>query len=166
MALGHSRRRHNSGNCSSSVSGHLGVAVRRPYNSNDRQGSPIYFGDLAKVAGPVGHQRLGHDIVPSAIQRHGRKVSQVGHVDIHRGGSVWGPLAHTRACFQAEQTKTKSATEQMELARLNVTAFMPSSLDLRRFKASPLITSTLRTAKFVFVRDDRLGKPSLAPRYT
>ena len=43
---------------------------------------------------------------------------------------------------------------------------MLESLDLRRFKESPFIAKALRTAEFVYVRDDRLGKPGLAPRYT
>ena len=44
--------------------------------------------------------------------------------------------------------------------------FSPTTLDLQRFKESPFIAKTLRTAKYVFIRDDRLGKPGLAPRYT
>ena len=68
-------------------------------------------------------------------------------------------------CFQVDQVHQRSAREQLELARKNVAEFMPETLDLRRFKASPFVAKTLRTAKHVFVRDDRLGKPSLAPRY-
>ena len=75
------------------------------------------------------------------------------------------PLRVPGACFQAGQEARKSATEQLEAARANVAAFSPESLDLRRVKASPFIAGSLRTARHVFVRDDRLGKPSLAPRY-
>ena len=56
-----------------------------------------------------------------------------------------------------------STAEQLELARSNVAAFSPESLDLRCFKHSPFITKSLCTAEFVYVRDDRLGKPSLDP---
>ena len=52
------------------------------------------------------------------------------------------------------------------MARSNVATFMPDSLDLKKFKESPFIAKSLRTADFVFVLDDRLGKPALAPRYT
>ena len=52
------------------------------------------------------------------------------------------------------------------MARANVAAFTPETLDLRRFKSSPFVARTLRTAPYVYVRDDRLGKPSLAPKYT
>ena len=45
-------------------------------------------------------------------------------------------------------------------------AFLPQMLDLRRFRESPFVAKSLRTALFVFVRDDRLGKQSLEPKYT
>ena len=40
------------------------------------------------------------------------------------------------------------------------------SLDLGRFKASPFIAKPLRTVDFVYVRDNMLGEPSLAAKYT
>ena len=76
------------------------------------------------------------------------------------------PLRVPGRCFQSEQSQTATAAEQLESARTNVELFTPESLDLRHFKSSPFIAGALRMAKFVFVRDDRLGKPSLAPRYT
>ena len=66
------------------------------------------------------------------------------------------PLRVPGICFQAEQPS--KASEQLELARSNAAAFSPEALDLRKFKASPFVTKALRTAKFVFVRDDRIGK--------
>ena len=69
------------------------------------------------------------------------------------------------ACFQSCQAQRRTAAEQLESARANVQSFSPETLDLRRFKASPFIARTLRMASHVFVRDDRLGKPALAPRY-
>ena len=44
--------------------------------------------------------------------------------------------------------------------------FTLEALDLRRFKSSPFVAKLLRTASYVFVKDDRLGKPSLTPRYS
>ena len=80
---------------------------------------------------------------------------------------VYGtPLRVPGACFQSDQAQRKTATEQLESARANVAAFSPETLDLRRFKVSPFIAGSLRTASHVFVRDDRLGKPSLAAKYT
>ena len=76
------------------------------------------------------------------------------------------PLRVPGMCFQDEQSPKRSASEQLELAGANVHEFMPESLDLRHFKASPFVSKTLRTAAFVYVRDDRLGNPSLAPKYT
>ena len=68
-------------------------------------------------------------------------------------------------CFQAEQ-RQQTAVEQLEQARANVEAFSPETLDLRRFKESPFVAKALRTASHVYVRDDRLGKPGLALKYT
>ena len=76
------------------------------------------------------------------------------------------PLRIPGLCFQDEQSSPRSAAAQLDLARANVASFTPCSLDLRKFKDSPFVAKTLRTAKFVYVRDDRLGKPALAPRYT
>ena len=76
------------------------------------------------------------------------------------------PLRVPGQCFQDEQSRSRSAVDQLDLARSNAAAFSPRSLDLRKFKNSPFVASTLRTAKFVYVRDDRLGKPALAPKYT
>ena len=73
------------------------------------------------------------------------------------------PLRVPCLCFEAEQGRTSA--QQLELARSDVEKFSPESLDLRRFKVSTFIAKALRTAKFVSVRDDRLGKPGLAPRY-
>ena len=67
-------------------------------------------------------------------------------------------------CFQTEQSRQRSVAEQLELARSNVAAFSPESLELRLFQSSPFIVKTLRTVEYAYVRDDRLGKPSLAPK--
>ena len=75
------------------------------------------------------------------------------------------PLRVPGLCFQTEQARRKTAAEELESARHNVASFMPTSLDLRRFKDSPFIAKALRTTDFVYIRDDRLGKPSLAPKY-
>ena len=69
-------------------------------------------------------------------------------------------------CFRSEHSRTMSAKEQLERARTNADSYTPRTLDTDKFKMSPFIAQSLRTAKFVFIWDDRLGKPSLAPRYT
>ena len=69
-------------------------------------------------------------------------------------------------CFQTDQSRPCSAAEQLELLRKNIADHTPRTLDLDKFKSSPFIAKPLRTAKYVYVRDDRLGKSSLAPRYT
>ena len=76
------------------------------------------------------------------------------------------PLRIPGLCFQDEQSSPRSAAEQLDQARDNVASFTPRALDLRKFKDSPFVAKALRTAKFVYVRDDRLGKPTLAPRYS
>ena len=79
---------------------------------------------------------------------------------------VYGtPLRIPGLCFQDEQSSSRSATAQLDVARDNVASFSPRALDLRKFKDSPFIAATLRTAKFVYVRDDKLGRPSLAPKF-
>ena len=75
------------------------------------------------------------------------------------------PLRVPGACFQGDKAHQPSGGEQLHLSRTNAEAFTPDSLDRKRFKSSPFVAKTLRLAKFVFVRDDRLGKTSLAPRY-
>ena len=76
------------------------------------------------------------------------------------------PLCIPGRCFCTQQAGRSKVVEELQMARSNVVTFMPDSLDLRKFKESPFIAKSLRTADFVFVRDDRLGKPALAPRYT
>ena len=73
------------------------------------------------------------------------------------------PLRVPGQCFQDEQSRPRSAEDQLNLARSNVAAFSPRSLDLRKFNGSPFVAKTLRTARFVYLRDDTLGKS--APRY-
>ena len=80
--------------------------------------------------------------------------------------AVFGtPLRVPGLCFQDRQSPRRSAAEDLELARANTRSFSPEMLDLSHFKASPFVAKPLRTAGFVFIRDDRLGKPSIAPRY-
>ena len=74
------------------------------------------------------------------------------------------PLRIPGLCFQSEQSRPSTVEEQLSLARANVANFSPQTLDLRRFKSSPFIAKSLRTASYVYVRDDRLGKSSLASR--
>ena len=76
------------------------------------------------------------------------------------------PLRVPGLCFQSDQSNRRTAMEQLELSRTNAHVFSPETLDLRKFKVSPFVANSLRTASFVFVRDDRLGKSSLAPRYS
>ena len=79
---------------------------------------------------------------------------------------VYGtPLRIPGLCFQAEQQGKRTAKEEVDKARGNVASFLHESLDLGRFKQSPFIAKALRTADFVYIRDDRLGKPGLAPKY-
>ena len=75
------------------------------------------------------------------------------------------PLRVPGVCFPEEQRVRQTAKEQLQQARANVAAFTPETLNLQKFKETPFIAKSLRTVRFVYVRDDRLGKPSLAPRY-
>ena len=76
---------------------------------------------------------------------------------------VYGtPLRVPGLCFQDVQSPRQTAAEQLDLSRANVAAYSPEALDLRRFKSSPFIAKTLRTAAYVYVRDDRLGRASLS----
>ena len=76
------------------------------------------------------------------------------------------PLRIPGICFRGERDSQLSAAEQLRLSSSNAADFTPETLDTRRFWASPFVAKSLRIAKFVYVRDDRLGKTSLAPRYT
>ena len=79
---------------------------------------------------------------------------------------VYGtPLRIPGLCFQDEQSAPRLPADQLDVARANVASFSPRTLDLRKFKDSPFVAKTLRTAKFAYVHDDRLAKPTLAPKY-
>ena len=82
-----------------------------------------------------------------------------------RSSSV--PLSTCRACVSSRNSgvcaRRKSSCNRQGIMWQN---FCTETLDLRRFKSSPFIAKALRTAAYVFVREDRLGKPALAPKYT
>ena len=73
------------------------------------------------------------------------------------------PLRIPGACFGSNHSP--SISEQLQLLRANAAAFTPEVLDHGRFKISPFVAKSLRVAKFVYIRDDRLGKASLTTRY-
>ena len=75
------------------------------------------------------------------------------------------PLRILGACFQGEVVHQPSVSEQLRLSRANAAAFTPETLDSRRFKSSPFVPKSLRLEKFIYIRDDRLGKASLVPKY-
>ena len=66
----------------------------------------------------------------------------ISTVEVVFGAPQWIP----GLCFQAEQLQPRSAAAQLDLARANMATFSPESLDLGRFKASPFVTKSLRTA--------------------
>ena len=47
-----------------------------------------------------------------------------------------------------------------------MTAFMPMALNARKFNRAPFVLQELRGAEYVYVPDNTLAKPTLAPRYT
>ena len=75
------------------------------------------------------------------------------------------PLRVPGACFRGDREHEPTASEQLQLSRTNASSFTPDGLDSARFKTSPFVAKSLRLAKYVYVRDDRIGKPSLSPRY-
>ena len=75
------------------------------------------------------------------------------------------PLHVPGACFQGDRTHQLSATEQLQLSQTNASSFTLDALDSSRFKISPFVAKSLRLARFVYIRDDKLGKASLAPKY-
>ena len=75
------------------------------------------------------------------------------------------PLRVPGLCFQDGQSPGRTVKEQLQRANENVRSFSPETLDLRKFKESPFVAKSMRTASYVYVRDDRLGRPSLAPKY-
>ena len=95
-----------------------------------------------------------------------KKCAKAGHGDIDGRGCLRYLVTCTWVVFPGEQSPRHSSPEQLELARANVRSFLPNTPDLRKFKESPFVAKSLRMASFVYIRDDRLGKPSLAPRYT
>ena len=66
-------------------------------------------------------------------------------------------------CFASDNAIQPA--EELKLARANVRDFTPKVLDRAKFLHTPFVAKSLRTAKFVFVRDDTLAKRPLKPRY-
>ena len=64
-----------------------------------------------------------------------------------------------------EVSPSASEARQLQLARENVSNYLPPSLDKGKFRNAPFVAKDLRTCKYVFLRDDRFAKPPLAPRY-
>ena len=75
------------------------------------------------------------------------------------------PLPVPGACFPSDVRYQPTVSEQLQLSQANAAAFTPEGLDSRRFRTSPFVPKSLRLAKFVYIRDDRLGKASFTPRY-
>ena len=69
-------------------------------------------------------------------------------------------------CFSDSSTREDSPQEQLQRVRTNVPSFTPAILNNRKFKQSPFIPKQLKDARFVFIRDDTLGKAPLSPRYS
>ena len=76
------------------------------------------------------------------------------------------PVRVPGLCFEQEVTQTAAATRQLQLARDNVANYLPPGLDYRKFKQSPFVAADLKKCEFVYLRDDTLAKPPLAPRYS
>ena len=77
---------------------------------------------------------------------------------------VYGvPLRIPGMCFNASNSSTP--VEELFESRRNAKQFTHVALNTKKFKRHPFIPSSLKTTDFVFVRDDALGKPPLAPRY-
>ena len=68
-------------------------------------------------------------------------------------------------CFPTSLGQTSEAKEQLERARCNTRSFTPAVMNGKKFQQSPFIAKQLKDAAYVYVRDDTLAKPALAPRY-
>ena len=68
-------------------------------------------------------------------------------------------------CFDQEPSRG-TAAEQLKVARANVRQFTPASLNRGKFKSSPFVPKSLRSADYVFVKDSSLAKSALQPRYS
>ena len=68
-------------------------------------------------------------------------------------------------CFRQEVEAEVEESRQLQLARENVAQYLPPRLDDRKFRHSPFIPASLRSCAFVYLREDSLAKPPLAPRY-
>ena len=76
------------------------------------------------------------------------------------------PLRVPGLCFKQELVSLDTATRQLQLARENVARYLPPQLDRKKFRHSPFVAKGLRECELVYVRNDSLAKPSLAPRYS
>ena len=68
-------------------------------------------------------------------------------------------------CFTESFSRSSTTAQQLRRARENVCGFTPMEMNRKKFRASPFISGNLRSAQYVFVRDDTLAKPPLVPRY-
>ena len=71
-----------------------------------------------------------------------------------------------RMCFQQDVRPLDAATRQLQLARENISKYLPPRLDRSKFRHSPFVAKNLRKCDYVYMRNDSLAKAPLNPRYS
>ena len=194
VARGHAHIRHNGGDNPADVPVDLCCQIWGASYSNIGQRGTVHLSGVAGSTRQAGHEGLYHPQANGIVEWFYRMLKDALRCTVRYSKSwarslpfvllgiynapkldtatstaevIFGvPLRVPRACFPGDREHQSSAKEQLDLARSNAAAFTPEALDVRKFKTSPFVAKTLRTAKFVYVLDDRLGKASLAPRYS
>ena len=76
------------------------------------------------------------------------------------------PLIVPGLCLNQGVDSGRSASRDLQLARDNVSTYLPPHLDMSKYRHSPFISSGLRNCEFVYLCNDSLAKPPLASRYS
>ena len=68
-------------------------------------------------------------------------------------------------CFRQGVETSAEESRQLQLAKDNVRQYLPPQLDVKKFRNSPFIPADLKRCTHVYLREDSLAKPALAPQY-
>ena len=76
------------------------------------------------------------------------------------------PLRVPGLCFVQDVAPEAPEARQLQLARTNVSKYLPPRLEAGKVRHSLFVAKDMRKCEFVFLRDDSFAKPPLAPRYS
>ena len=84
------------------------------------------------------------------------------HGNLGSRGAVQNTRPSTRPCFKQDVAPLTTITRQLQLARQNVSSYLLPTLDMKKFRNSPLIAKDLRNCLYIYLHDETLSEPPLS----